>query len=115
MKEKAELINGINFIALRLDGDAKAAKDLAFALNKDLENLFLIVGTAGGGKANLTIMISQELVDGRKLNAGNIIRELAKEIQGGGGGQPHFASAGGKDAGGFDRAFNKAREIVATS
>ena len=64
------------------------------------------------GKANLAIIISDELVKQKNLNASAIIREIAKEIEGGGGGQPFFATAGGKKPEGIDKAIAKAKEII---
>ncbi|NOX46984.1 MAG: alanine--tRNA ligase [Chlorobi bacterium] len=114
LKKETEEVNGMNFIAKKLDLDANSIRDLAFKLNKEIENLVLVLGSEKGGKAQLTVMISEELVKGKGLNAGTIIREIAREIKGGGGGQAHFATAGGKDPNGLSKAFAKAREIVAS-
>jgi len=113
LKNQAEVINGVNFIAHKLDGDAQTARDLAYMMKDIVENMFLVLGTISDGKANLTVMISENLNHEIGLNAGQIIREIAKEIQGGGGGQPHFATAGGKNPDGIEKAFLKAREMVA--
>ncbi len=112
LKKQSENINGVNFIATRLDGDAKTAKDLAFQMKDIVDDLFLVIGTESGGKANLTVIISENLTKEKGLNAGQIIREIAKEIQGGGGGQPHFATAGGKNPAGIEKAFAKSREMI---
>ncbi len=109
---KVENINGINFIAQRVKLSAGVVKDIAFALNREIENLFLIIGSEDKGKANITIMISDNLTKEKDLNAGKIIRELAKEIKGGGGGQAHFASAGGKDPQGIDKALSNSRAFI---
>ncbi|HOW30031.1 MAG TPA: alanine--tRNA ligase [Bacteroidales bacterium] len=109
---EAENISGINFIATKVDLDAQAVKDLAFSLKAKIDNLFLVLGNETDGKAGLTVMISDNLVAERKLNAGQIVRELAKNIQGGGGGQPNYATAGGKDASGLGKAFELARSII---
>lgn len=106
LKTKAETINGVNFISEKLDLEPAAIKDLAFQLGNELENLFLIIGTQLNGKAILTLYISKELVS-EELNAGKIVRELGKYIQGGGGGQPFFATAGGKNVDGLDEALKK--------
>ena len=113
LKNKVKLINGINFISEKLNTDAQTAKDLAFSMKDIVENMFLVIGTENKGKATLTVMISENLVKERGLNAGKIIREIAREIQGGGGGQPHFATAGGKFPAGLTKAFNLASEIIA--
>ena len=112
LKAKAENIGGINFLAVKLSVDAQMAKDLAFEFKGQMENLFLVVGHLADGKPGITVMLSENLVSEKQLNAGNIVRELAKEIQGGGGGQPHFATAGGKNPDGLDKAVAGARKFV---
>jgi len=112
LKQKEE-INGINVIAAKVDVDnAGHLKDLSFQLKNEVDNLFLVLGSAINGKANLSIMISENLVKEKDLHAGNIIREAAKEMKGGGGGQPFFASAGGKDPEGIQNAIDKALTYV---
>jgi alanyl-tRNA synthetase len=110
---KVEQINGINFLAIRVNADAAAAKDIAFGMRAVIENLFLVLGSENDGKATLSVLVSDELISSRNLNAGNIVRELAKSIQGGGGGQPGFATAGGKNPQGLDEALKLARNYVA--
>ncbi len=118
MKLKDELIvqvqniDGINFLAKRIDADATAAKDIAFGMRAVVENLFLVLGSENDGKATLSVLVSDELVASKGMNAGNIVRELAKAIQGGGGGQPGFATAGGKNPQGLDEALKLARNFV---
>jgi len=109
---KVENINGINFLSTRIDADATAAKDIAFGMRNTVENLFLVLGSENDGKATLSVLISDALIASRKMNAGNIVRELAKSIQGGGGGQPGFATAGGKNPQGLDQALKLARNYV---
>ena len=90
-----------------------AAKDLAFQLSGILpESMFCVLGTTYEGKPLLTVMISKNLVEERQLNAGAIVREAAKLIKGGGGGAPHFATAGGKDATHLEEAVKKVIEIA---
>ena len=90
-----------------------AAKDLAFQLAGILpENMFCVLGTTYEGKPLLTVMISKNLVEERQLNAGAIVREAAKLIKGGGGGAPHFATAGGKDTTHLEEAVKKVIEIA---
>jgi len=110
--DKVEQINGVNFIASKVELDANNIRDLAFKLIKEMEDLFLILGSDIHGKAGLTIMISESLVKSKGYDAGKIIREVAKEIQGGGGGQPHFATAGGKNPGGLEKAFELAKNMI---
>ncbi len=112
LKNIIEEVNGMNIITAKANTDMSGAKDLAFSLSREIENLFLVLGTSEGNKCNLTIMISENLVENKNLNAAKIIREAAKEIKGGGGGQPHFATAGGNDPSGLDRAFEKARQLI---
>ncbi len=110
--KQIEKIGNINFLAVKVDLDNNTIRDFAFKMDKEVENLFLVLGSAIDGKAGLTIKISDSLVKEKGLNAGNIIREIAKEINGGGGGQPHFATAGGKNPGGLQKAFDKAKEMI---
>nr|MBC8146647.1 alanine--tRNA ligase [Bacteroidota bacterium] len=112
MFDLKEEINGVNFIAHKVSLDAATIKDLAFKMINNIENLFLVIGSDDNGKASLTIIISDNLVKERGLHAGNIVREISKEIKGGGGGQPHFATAGGQDPSGIINALNKAKEFV---
>jgi len=98
-----------------VDIDAAYVKDLAFAIRNEVTDLFLVLGNVSDDKANLTLMISDNLVEEMKWNASQIIRELAKEIQGGGGGQNYFATAGGKKPEGLESAFEKAKEFVSGS
>lgn len=110
---KAETINGINFIAQKVElPNADAIKNLAYQLKDIVSDLFLVLAADIDGKPNLTVMLSENLVKEKGLNAGNIVRELAKEIQGGGGGQPFFATAGGKDLSGLEKALGKAKSFI---
>jgi alanyl-tRNA synthetase len=113
LKEKVELIDGINFLSEQLPlDDSNAIKTLAYQLEKEIGDALIVFGAEIKGKPQLTMVISKSLTENRDLHAGNIIRELAKEIKGGGGGQPFFASAGGKDTAGLGRALAKARELL---
>ncbi|MGE4347580.1 MAG: alanine--tRNA ligase [Flavobacteriaceae bacterium] len=105
-------INGVNFLAKKVDLDANGAKDLAYELGSGLENLFLVLGTITDDKPTLTCYVSKELVGSKNLNAGQVVRELGKYIQGGGGGQPFFATAGGKNPNGIDEALVKAKDFI---
>lgn len=113
LKNKVQQINGVNVIAevIQLDS-AQAVKDLAFQLKGEVENLFLALGSAIGGKPSITVMIADHLVAEKGLNAGTIVREAAKEMQGGGGGQAFYATAGGKDLSGLSAAVEKAKSFV---
>ena len=110
---QAETIDGITFIAARLPlSDTNAVKNLAYQLEGELEKAVIVFGLEKDGKAQLMIAISKELTESKGLHAGNMIRELAREISGGGGGQPFFATAGGKDPGGLDKAIARGRDFL---
>jgi alanyl-tRNA synthetase len=87
-------------------------KDLAFQLKGEVENLYLVLGAEINGKPNLTIMISENIVAERGLDAAKIVREAGREIQGGGGGQPFYATAGGKNAARLQAAIEKALSFL---
>lgn len=106
-------INGINFIARNVElGSADYVKKLAFDLRQTVDNLFLVLAAEIEGKPQLTVMLSDNLVSEKGLNATQIVKELAKEIQGGGGGQPFYATAGGKNAAGLANVPAKAEAFV---
>jgi alanyl-tRNA synthetase len=105
-------INGVQFLAKQVDLDANGAKDLAYELGNIGTNLFLVLATVTDDKPMLTCYISKELVAEKGFNAGQVVRELGKYIQGGGGGQPFFATAGGKNPGGINEALSAAMEFV---
>jgi len=105
-------VNGVKFLATQVDLNPEGAKDLAYELGTLGTNLFLVLATAEDDKPMLTCYISKELVAEKNLNAGTVVRELGKFIQGGGGGQPHFATAGGKNVAGINEALTKAIDFV---
>jgi len=112
LKNELTEINGIQFLAKKIDLDAAGIKDVSFELGTQFNNLFLIFGTEQKGKALLSCYISKELVAKKGLNAGQVVRELGKLIQGGGGGQPFFATAGGKNPDGIEEALIAAKNFV---
>jgi alanyl-tRNA synthetase len=112
LAQELQDINGIQFLAKQVDLSPEGAKDLAYELGTLGTNIFLVLATAEEGKPMLTCYISKELVADKKLNAGQVVRELGKYIQGGGGGQPFFATAGGKNANGIAEALARAVEFV---
>jgi alanyl-tRNA synthetase len=111
--DKKQQINGINFIAEKIELDsADAIKNLSFELRDQVDNLFMVLGADINGKPSLSVIISDNLVKDKKLNAGEIIREIAKEILGGGGGQPFYATAGGTNSQGIIKALEKAKAYL---
>ncbi|NND77133.1 MAG: alanine--tRNA ligase [Flavobacteriales bacterium] len=112
LMKKIENINGVNFLAEQIELDTRSAKDLAFQIKGQTENLFMVLGNSDGDKVGITVVVSEELVESKDLNAGKIVGELAKEIGGGGGGQSHFATAGGKDPSGLPNVLVKARSYL---
>jgi alanyl-tRNA synthetase len=113
LKSKVLAENGINIIADQVDVDnATMMKDLAFQLKNEVDNLFLVLGADIEGKPNLTVMISENLVNDKGLNASQIVRDAGREIKGGGGGQPFYATAGGKDISGLGAAIEKALSFI---
>ena len=108
----AKDINGVKVISGVAPIDAQNAKDMVFQLrNQFPENLLVAIGSVSGGRPTLTVAFSDDLVKAGK-NAGQIVREAGKLIQGGGGGQAHFATAGGKNADGLKDAVNKVIELA---
>jgi alanyl-tRNA synthetase len=112
LASQLQSINGVDFLAVHVDLDANGAKDLAYELGNNKNNLFAVLATVTEDKPMLTCYVSKELVESKGLNAGQVVRELGKYIQGGGGGQPFFATAGGKNPAGVKEALEKAIEFV---
>jgi len=113
MAAKMEKIGGVDFLSMIVDlPSADAVKTLAYALKGAGENVFVVLGAIFDGKPGLTVAISDGLARERGWNAGTIARDLARDIQGGGGGQPFFATAGGKLAEGLPKAIARAREVL---
>ena len=111
--EKAREVNGVKVIATVLPMSPAAAKDLAFKIRASVEgSLLCVIGSHDNQKPQLSIMMSDDMVSDHGLNAGQMVREAAKLIQGGGGGQPHFAQAGGKNVDGLSAAVDKVIELA---
>ena len=113
--ERAEDINGVKVLksVLPMSISPDAVKDLAFQVSGQLpEKMLCVLGSSYEGKPLLTVMISKDLVKDNALNAGQMVREAAKLIQGGGGGAPHFATAGGKNVNGLEAAVEKVLELA---
>ena len=112
MKEKllkeVRTVNGVSLVRAVLPMEPASAKDLAFKLREAIpDNLLAVIGSVAHEKPSLTLMISDNLVKEHGLNAGQMVREAAKLMQGGGGGQPHYAQAGGKNPDGLNAAVDK--------
>ncbi|MFM9004983.1 MAG: DHHA1 domain-containing protein, partial [Flavobacteriales bacterium] len=112
LKAKITLVGDVEFIAEHVELDAAELKDVAFQLKGEHTRLFGMFASQSNGKATITCVISEALAAERNLNAGTIIRELSKEINGGGGGQAFFATAGGTNAAGLSAVLEKARGYV---
>ena len=111
---KARDVNGVRVITAVLPIAPESAKDLVFKIRQEVtENLLCAIGTVAEGKPLLSVMLSDDMVRDHGLNAGKMVREAAKLIQGGGGGQPHYATAGGKNADGLSAAIDKIIELAA--
>ena len=104
-------VNGINTIIGQVDLPAEAIKNISFEMRNQIENIFCLIGSNVDGKPSLSLIIADNLIQDKGLNATAIIRDLAKEIQGGGGGQPFYATAGGKNLDGLQAALNKAKGL----
>ena len=112
LKNEVVQLKGVNFLTKELDLDAAGLKDLAFELGGEIDNLFILFGSKANDKALLTCYIDKQLVSSKGLDAGKIVRELGKHIQGGGGGQPFFATAGGKKPEGIAIALAQVKDYI---
>ena len=110
---QARMVNGVTVVTAVMPMKQDMAKDLAFKLRAAApSHLLCVIGSVAGNRPTLSVMISDDLVADHDLNAGKMVREAAKLIQGGGGGQPHFATAGGKNADGLSAAVDKVVELA---
>ncbi len=111
--EEAQLVNGVRVVRAITKIPADLVKDMVFKLNNDSsESLLCVIGSVTDNKPTLTVMLSKDLVNEHGLNAGKMVREAAKLIKGGGGGAPHFATAGGKNPDGLNAAIDKVVELA---
>ena len=112
--DNARVVGGVNVVSAVLPMKAAAVKDLVFRIRQDIpQNLLCVIGSVDDGKPMLSVMLSDDMVSEHKLNAGQMVREAARLINGGGGGQPHFATAGGKNADMLSAAVDKVIELAA--
>jgi len=100
------------FIAHKVNLDINQARDLAHKLRNMGNHVVVVLALPNAGKVNLVVALSDDLVK-KGFHAGNIVKQIAKHIKGGGGGQPHLATAGGKDSGGIEAAFREAKQLTA--
>jgi alanyl-tRNA synthetase len=113
MVDKAVKINDITFVSGQIETDsADVMKNIAYQLRTSSDNTVMVIGSVNAGKANILVAVSDDLVNGRNISAVEIIREISGEINGGGGGQPFLATAGGKNPEGMQRAIKKAAEFL---
>ena len=110
--QSIENIGGTNFLTSRINMDSGTIKNMAFELGNEVEKLFFINGAEMDGKAFLTVFIDKQLVKDKGLNAGKIVREMGKLINGGGGGQDFFATAGGKNPSGIDLVLTEVKKYL---
>ncbi|AZJ33440.1 alanyl-tRNA synthetase [Tenacibaculum mesophilum] len=114
LKNQLQEVNGVQFLATKVDLDPNSIKNLLFELGGEVNNLFVVFATAPSAeKAMLTCYISKDLANEKGYDAGKVVRELGKLIHGGGGGQNFFATAGGKNPGGIPKALEKAKDYIA--
>ncbi len=114
--DKAVKINSIRFVSGQIETvSADVLKNIAYQLRTSSDNTVMVIGSENSGKANILVTVSDDLVKGRKINAVAIIKEISGEINGGGGGQPFLATAGGKNPEGIQHAIEKAAEFLQKS
>ena len=113
LKSHFEEVKGVNFLGAKLPiSDMKSAKSIAYNLEKQMGNALIVFGLENGDKANLMVTVSESLTKEDYLHAGNIIKKISQEIKGGGGGQAFYATAGGKDKSGLDKAIAVAKDMI---
>ena len=112
LKSELKSHDGIQFLFKKVDLDAASIKDICFELGSQFDDLFLVFAAELNGKAVLSCYVSKPLVESHNLDAGQIVRSLGKHIQGGGGGQPFFATAGGKNPAGIPEALKAAEALI---
>jgi len=109
LKNKIETIDGINFLGTIVPLEGGSIKDILFQLKGEVDHFVGVIGGNEGDKCTLSIIASDSIIAEKGINAGNLIREVAKHIQGGGGGQPFFATAGGKNSSGLATAISEVK------
>lgn len=110
---RTEKADNVNYIIEKVEIDSSdVLKNIAFEIKAKVDNLFMVLAADVAGKPQITVMFSDNLVEEKNLNAAEVVKELAKEIKGGGGGQKFYATAGGKDMEGLDRVIAKAKSLI---
>jgi alanyl-tRNA synthetase len=112
LRGQVQTLNGVHFLAVKLDESNALIKDLAFSMIRSDNKMFFLAGSQQEGKVTLTLALGKELTDQKGMDAGKLIRDLAHEIKGGGGGQAHFATAGGSNPRGLEKALDKAKQAI---
>jgi alanyl-tRNA synthetase len=112
LKSSIQSLGDVSFLEAVIDLDAASVKDILFQLKGEVPNLVSIIGSTDEGKCAISICIDEALSGSRNWHAGTIVKTVAPLIQGGGGGQPFFATAGGKDASGLKNAINEAKALL---
>ena len=112
LKEQFQQLNDVRFLAVKTDLDQNSIKNIAFDIGKQYDNAFVVFAAEHGGKALLTCYISESLVKRKGYHAGKVVKELGKLVEGGGGGQAFFATAGGKNPGGIPKVLEKAKDFL---
>jgi alanyl-tRNA synthetase len=107
LKAKITYKNGVNLLAEKINLDAGSIKDIVYQLKGEVDNFAAVIGGVEGDKCSITIIFADQIVTDKNIDAGKIIREVSKHIQGGGGGQAFFATAGGKNPAGLDKAISE--------
>lgn len=112
LKGKIDTINGINFLGTIVSLDGGSIKDILFQLKGEVDNFLGVIGGNEGDKCTISIIASDSVIASKGINAGNLVREVSKHIQGGGGGQPFFATAGGKNPSGLSAAIAEVKSKI---
>ena len=110
--ESVEQVNGLNFIAARVDLDAAHLRDVAFQIRQEVKDLVLVLGVAQNEKATIAVALGDDVIKNRNLNSGEMVKKLAPLIGGGGGGQAFYATAGGKNPAGLDAVLAQSRALI---
>ena len=112
LKKKMTTVNGINFLGVKVNLNPASIKDILFQLKGEHDDFVGVLAYADKNKCGISVILSENLVDDKNLNASKIIKDISHHIQGGGGGQAFFATAGGKDPNGIEAAINEAKSML---